>query len=138
MLKPGGRLLASFFLLNEDTQLRLAGSRRHVLGEEQRDGGIPYRSSDPETPEHMIVVFERDVREMYAGAGLEIESIRYGKWCGRRDTTSAPPGPGRGQAPVSQTTDDHRSELRPPASGELCWARCHGRDLGRRTAPQTA
>ena len=30
----------------------------------------------------MIVVFERDVREMYAGAGLVIESIRYGKWCG--------------------------------------------------------
>lgn len=86
VLKPGGRLLASFFLLNEDTGLRLAVSRRHELGEVQRDAGVPYRSGDPATPEHMIVIFERDVREMYAGVGLAIESVRYGKWCGRRDS----------------------------------------------------
>ena len=84
VLKPGGRLLASFFMLNEDAELQLADSRRPALGEEQRDGGVPYRSGDPETPEHKIVVFERDVRQMYAGAGLAIESVRYGKWCGRR------------------------------------------------------
>jgi hypothetical protein len=34
----------------------------------------------------MIAMFEGDVREMYERAGLEIESIRYGKWCGRRDS----------------------------------------------------
>jgi SAM-dependent methyltransferase len=84
VLKPGGRLLASFFMLNEDAELQLADSRGPALGEEQRDGGVPYRSGDPETPEHKIVVFERDVRQMYAGAGLAIESVRYGKWCGRR------------------------------------------------------
>jgi SAM-dependent methyltransferase len=84
VLKPEGRLLASFFLLNEDTQLRLAVSRRHVLGEEERDAGVPYRSGHPRTAEHMILMFERDVREMYAGAGFAVESIRYGKWCGRR------------------------------------------------------
>jgi SAM-dependent methyltransferase len=85
VLKPGGRLLASYFLLNEDTERQLADSRRKVLGEEQRDGGVPYRSGsgDPSTPEHMIVIFERDIRELYAGAGLEVESVRYGKWCGR-------------------------------------------------------
>ncbi len=54
VLKPGGRLLASFFMLNEDAELRLADSRRRVLGEEQRDGGVPYRSGDPAIPEHMI------------------------------------------------------------------------------------
>jgi hypothetical protein len=31
-------------------------------------------------------MYESDVREMYERAGLEIESIRYGKWCGRRDS----------------------------------------------------
>jgi SAM-dependent methyltransferase len=86
VLKHGGRLLASFFLLNEDTQRRLAASGRRVLSEEQRDGGVPYRSGSPSTPERMIAVYERDVREMYEGAGLAIESIRYGKWCGRRDS----------------------------------------------------
>ena len=54
VLKPGGRLLASFFLLNEDTQLRLTVSGRRLLGDEQRDDGITFRSDDPETPEHMI------------------------------------------------------------------------------------
>jgi SAM-dependent methyltransferase len=86
VLKPEGRLLASFFLLNEDTQQRLAYSGRRSLGEEQRDGGFPYRSGDPETPEQMIAVFERDVREIYESAGLTIESIRYGSWCGRRNS----------------------------------------------------
>jgi SAM-dependent methyltransferase len=100
VLKPGGRLLASFYLMNEEAEMRLAASRRWVLGEEQRDGGVTYRSSHPAAPkgprgvanrvltrpdEQMIVVFERDVREMYAGAGLEVESVRYGKWCGRPD-----------------------------------------------------
>ena len=57
-----------------------------MLGEVQRDAGVPHRSGDPVTPEHMIVTFERDVREMYAGAGLAVESVRYGKWCGRRSS----------------------------------------------------
>jgi SAM-dependent methyltransferase len=86
VLKPGGRFLASFFLLNEDTQKRLMVSGARSLGDEQRDYGIPYRSGHPDTPEHMIAMFESDVREMYERAGLEIQSIRYGKWCGRRDS----------------------------------------------------
>jgi SAM-dependent methyltransferase len=85
VLKPGGRLLASFFLLNEDTQLRLMYSGRRVLGEEQSDDGLRYRSERPNTPEYMVALFEQDVREMYERAGLKIESINYGKWPGRRD-----------------------------------------------------
>ena len=57
-----------------------------MLCEVQRDAGVPYRSGDPVTPEHMIVTFERDVREMYDSAGLAVESVRYGKWCGRRSS----------------------------------------------------
>ena len=86
VLKPGGRLLASFFLLNEDTQLRLMVSGRRDLGEEQRDDGLGYRSTDPETPEHMIAVHEQDVGDMYERAGLVVEDIRYGKWCGRQES----------------------------------------------------
>ena len=86
VLRPGGRLLASFFLLNEDTQLWLADSGRRVLGGELRDDGMPYRSQNGATPEQMIAVFEQDVREMYASAGFLVESVRYGKWCGRQDS----------------------------------------------------
>jgi SAM-dependent methyltransferase len=86
VLKPGGRLLASFFLLNEDTQLRLMYSGRRSLGEEQRDDGLRYRSERPDHPEYMVALFEQDVREMYERAGLKVESIRFGKWCGRRQS----------------------------------------------------
>jgi SAM-dependent methyltransferase len=86
VLKPGGRLLATFFLLNEDTQQRLLVSGSRQLGETQVDDGMTYRSDDPEVPEHMIAVFEEDMREIYEGAGLVIEGVHYGKWCGRRDS----------------------------------------------------
>ena len=99
VLKPGGRLLASFYLMNEEAEMRLDASRRWVLGKEQRDGGVLYRSSHPAAlkaprgianrvltrpDEQMIVVLEWRCREIYAGAGLAIESVRYGKWSGRR------------------------------------------------------
>lgn len=86
VLKPGGRLLASFFVLNDDTQKRLMISGRRQLGEPVSDGDMAYRTEDPKVPEHMIAVFERDVREIYEGAGLEVEDIHYGKWCGRSDS----------------------------------------------------
>jgi SAM-dependent methyltransferase len=85
VLKANGRLLASFFVLNDDTQTRVMVSGRRKLGDKQEDGGIHYRSEDPTTPERMIAVFEEGIREIYADAGLTIETIGYGKWCGRRE-----------------------------------------------------
>jgi SAM-dependent methyltransferase len=85
VLRPGGRLLATFFVLNEDTQRRLMVSGRRNLGERLSDAGIFYRSGDPTTPEYMIAVFEEGIREIYGRAGLTIETIGYGKWCGRRN-----------------------------------------------------
>jgi SAM-dependent methyltransferase len=86
VLKPGGRLLASFFLLNEDTQQRQQFSGGRTLGEEQVDDGIPYRSSNHRAQEYMIAVSESGVREIYTRAGLEVESVHYGRWSGRRDS----------------------------------------------------
>ena len=112
VLKPDGRLLASFFLLNEDTQLRLMYSGRRILGAKEDDGGVHYRSQDATTPERMIAVFEEGIRKIYAGAGLTIETIGYGKWCGRRDGFL-----GFGQDLVVARKGRVRSEA--PASAEL-------------------
>ena len=82
VLRPGGRLMATFFLLNEESErfLTITSELSHETADEQ---GRRYRSSRAEIPEHRVATSEADVGEMYAGAGLEIEEVRYGRWAGR-------------------------------------------------------
>lgn len=102
VMRAGGRVLNTFFLLNEEAErLVAAGPRRPLLA----GGGIlklEYATVDPEgyrfragnaaVPENLIAAYEDDVRAMYEEAGLEITDILYGHWCGR------PPNPdGLGQ-----------------------------------------
>jgi SAM-dependent methyltransferase len=83
VLRPGGRLLATFFLLNEETErLQASGSpeRRYRFQYELTDGeGRRYRSVEG-TPEGLVAGFEESVREIYARAGLEVERIDRGNW----------------------------------------------------------
>jgi SAM-dependent methyltransferase len=84
VLRPGGRLLATFFLLNEETErLQASGSTEHryrfrheLTDSEDRR----YRSVEEETPEGLIAVFEQSVHEMYKCSGLGIERIDRGHW----------------------------------------------------------
>jgi SAM-dependent methyltransferase len=83
VLRPGGRLLATFFLLNDDALARMAGpdSRFHFTHE-----GPGYRATRPDRPEAAVAYAEADVRRLLARAGLTLrEPIAYGSWCGRAD-----------------------------------------------------
>jgi SAM-dependent methyltransferase len=86
VLAPGGRCLASFFLLNEESldSIRSGESTinfRHDFGE--------YRTKDRDTPEAAIAYPEDYIRSLYAERGLGIvEPIHYGSWPGRRDFLS--------------------------------------------------
>jgi SAM-dependent methyltransferase len=86
VLAPGGRCLASFFLLNEESlgSIRSGASTinfRHDFGE--------YRTKDKDTPEAAIAYPEDYIRSLYAERGLDIvEPIHYGSWPGRRDFLS--------------------------------------------------
>lgn len=96
VLRPGGRLLATWYLLNEESERALDEGRvlrpglftkdrppmrlEHSLTDER---GNEFRSYDATTPEHMIGVPEDLVHEQYAAAGLEIVEIVYGRWAGR-------------------------------------------------------
>jgi SAM-dependent methyltransferase len=95
-LRPGGRLVATWFLIDEEVDAALAAGKvkkqgifnegrpplrlEHHLTDEQ---GNPFRSFDPETPEYMIALDESFVRAQYDRAGLEIVEILYGHWPGR-------------------------------------------------------
>lgn len=86
VLAPGGRCLASFFLLNEESleSIRSGSSTikfKYDFGE--------YRTKDPDTPEAAIAYRESFVRALYTDRRLDIvEPIHYGSWPGRRDFLS--------------------------------------------------
>ena len=83
VLRPGGRLLATFFLVNEAILDRDSPARRRRVRHELTDTeGHPYRSSVDHVSERMIAQYEASVREMYERAGLEIEKVIRGDWEG--------------------------------------------------------
>jgi len=86
VLKPGGRLLATFFLLNEESiALVMQGksSQNFIY-----DCGS-YHTTNPQVAEGAIAFPETEVLAQFAKAGLIVERpIRYGNWCGRADYLS--------------------------------------------------
>jgi len=83
VLKPGGRLLATFFIVDAANE-SAPGSAK--IDFSHRDGDCYV--ADPGLPE-LIVGYEEDrVRDTYHEAGLEVlEPIRYGSWSGRAGRT---------------------------------------------------
>ena len=86
VLRPGGRCLVTYFLLNdESTALIDAGKGTYNF--EHRGPG--YRTINAGRPEDAIAYPEAFVRGLYEKAGLKIdEPLRYGSWCGRGDYLS--------------------------------------------------
>ena len=82
-LKPGGRALITFCLLNPQSRACIeSGSSnldfRHTHG--------CCRIVDSRAPEAAVAYDEAYVRSLYLAYGLDIaEPIHYGSWCGRRD-----------------------------------------------------
>ena len=86
VLKPGGRCLITFFLLNQES-LDLIETGRSTL--DLRHGEGAYRVADPLVPERTIGYDERYVEQLYARCGLAVRRpIHYGSWCGRGDFLS--------------------------------------------------
>jgi SAM-dependent methyltransferase len=81
VLKPGGRCLVTYFLLNpESTQLIESGRSSLDL----RHGAGSYRVADPAEPERVVGYDQQHVETLYRQNRLQIlQPIRYGSWCGR-------------------------------------------------------
>ena len=86
LLRPAGRCLATFFLLNE-TQSRLAAAGQNDILFRHGDG--PIRTRSKTVPESAVAYQEAYLRRRVAACGLAVEgSIRYGRWSGREDGLS--------------------------------------------------
>lgn len=85
VLRPGGRCLITFFLLNPESLRAIEEGKNTDF---VRDFGV-YRSSNVKALESAVAFKEEYVRDLYARHGLEIlEPIRYGSWCKRPRFTS--------------------------------------------------
>jgi SAM-dependent methyltransferase len=80
VLKPDGRALVTFFLLNDDSR-RLLGEGRSALRFLDPDDHVSVVDAD--LPEEAVAYDEGWVRERLPGA-----EVRYGSWCGRDEHAS--------------------------------------------------
>ena len=81
VLRPGGRCLITYFLLNPDS-LKLIQEEASSYDFRYRLPGCRVQRED--VPEAVVAYDEGEIRESYQRHGLLIsEPVRYGKWCGR-------------------------------------------------------
>ena len=95
VLKPGGRSVITWFLLNEESERALAeqsdtrkdpASNAHVAAFTHDLGH--YRVSSLSAPEGVVAFDEPWAMEQYAASGLEVQPpIHYGDWTGNREGT---------------------------------------------------
>jgi SAM-dependent methyltransferase len=103
VLKSGGRLIGTWFLINEEAEDLLARGMAKRPGvypdtgpplrfgyELTDESGARFRAEEEEVPEHRIALYEEDVKAQHERAGLRIVEIRLGRWPGRELPAQAP------------------------------------------------
>lgn len=82
VLKPGGRSLCTFFIVDDESAARMAGSRFPFCMSPDREYGV----MEEHDPESAIAYRLEYVRSSHEDAGLSImEPIRFGSWSGRKN-----------------------------------------------------
>jgi SAM-dependent methyltransferase len=86
MLKPGGRCLITYFLLDPGVLQRMAEGLTTPTFDHELPG---YRVSIRDVPEAAVAYDEARIRDLYQKHGLQIaDPVRYGSWSGRQDFLS--------------------------------------------------
>lgn len=85
VLRPGGRALASMFLIDAESERCVAEDRSRVALRHELGG---FYAQDPERPEGAIGYRSEVVADWLAERGFVFESLHPGSWCGRAYFTS--------------------------------------------------
>jgi SAM-dependent methyltransferase len=80
VLKPGGRVLNTFFLLNEESLKGIEQQASEIKLRHQMDGYLVARK---EVPEEAVGLPEQTVLNFHSECGFSRPTISYGSWCGR-------------------------------------------------------
>jgi len=77
-LKPGGTLLSTWFVWNDEVADRVAqGNTRFSFGHVHDDGT---RTDRPDLPEEVIAFDQSRIESMFHNAGLEVSAFHRGAW----------------------------------------------------------
>jgi SAM-dependent methyltransferase len=84
VLRGGGRLFATAFLLEDESRAHLERGDANVrfTGDDGRQA-----LADPSVPASAVALDERWLRDCLEVAGLRLTPPRYGSWCGRASAT---------------------------------------------------
>jgi len=86
VLKPGGRCLITYFLLNEESLTSIETGRSLIDFKFEVDG---YMTNDLDNPEEAIAFHENYIIDLYGKHGIFILGpVNYGSWCNRNDFLS--------------------------------------------------
>lgn len=81
VLRPGGRLLATFFLLNEQSLAGIASGRAQLIPGDDLGG---YRIASAESPEAVVFYDEPFLTDAIGRHGFVVDPpVMYGSWSGR-------------------------------------------------------
>ncbi len=84
-LRPGGKCLVTFFLLNEASRSLVDAGRSSLDFQFARDGCYV---DDERVPEHAVAFGEDYVRALCSDLGLRVEAVNLGAWPGRSEYLS--------------------------------------------------
>ncbi|HVP37574.1 MAG TPA: class I SAM-dependent methyltransferase [Candidatus Saccharimonadales bacterium] len=86
VLRPGGRSLITWFLLNAESGRHLAEGSSALAFKYEVEGCL---STHDDKPEEAIAYPEEVVRGLYDRHGFDVlEPVRWGSWCGRKEFLS--------------------------------------------------
>ena len=82
VVRPGGRILATYFLLDRDSESSLAEGRSMIaFPARQTDGPLaPYRLTDDARPASAIAYPRSAIESAHAARGLAIKEVWPGRW----------------------------------------------------------
>lgn len=83
VLRPGGRAVISYFLLNDESRALMTLGREKIGLKHTWNSDELCRIANSAVPEAAVAHDEQRIREFYAETGLVPVEISYGDWCGR-------------------------------------------------------
>jgi len=88
-LKPEGRAMITFFILNEESEGFIKAQRAKFSFPDSYEGG-QVRVDQLSVPERIVAYPEATVRRVMEESGLTlVEPIYFGSWCGRNGSVTA-------------------------------------------------
>ncbi len=83
VLKPTGRLVSTYFLLNQESLGLLSRGKGQLKVPFEWNGDSLCRIADEAMPEAAVAHDELRIRNYSIDAGLSVHDITFGDWCGR-------------------------------------------------------